>query len=102
MIKKKYYRENKNRHKEYSWKSNGIKDMTVERYNLLLIKQKYCCAICLTPNTKLKRVLAVDHDHKTGEVRGLLCDACNRALGYFKESQFIINNARTYLLCHKK
>ena len=60
--------------------------LTREEYQALLDKQQGVCASCGLPQTvnhygKLLP-LAVDHDHKTGEVRGLLCISCNRALGY--------------------
>lgn len=42
-------------------------------------------------------VLVVDHDHKTGKVRGLLCHNCNRALGLLKDNKEIIQNCLSYL-----
>ena len=52
--------------------------ITLEQYEQLLVKQEGVCSIChRVPRTK---PLAVDHDHKTGTVRGLLCLWCNRAL----------------------
>jgi hypothetical protein len=52
--------------------------VTVEQYDAMLAAQGGGCAICGTkPKT---RRLDVDHDHKTGRVRGLLCHRCNRAL----------------------
>jgi hypothetical protein len=52
-----------------------------EAYNTLITKQKNLCALCSSPPTEGKR-LAIDHDHKTGRVRGLLCTSCNIALGH--------------------
>lgn len=57
--------------------------ITVEQYDLLLKSQKGVCAICGGNNLDEKR-LSVDHDHNTGEVRGLLCNTCNRKLGWFE------------------
>lgn len=91
------YHENPLQRKIQSWKHAGIKDMTIEKYNVMREKQMYCCAICGTPEHKLKRKLDVDHDHKTGLVRGLLCASCNRGLGYFNDSQEILTNAKIYL-----
>ena len=53
-------------------------DMTADEYATLLDYQEGVCAICGTPPKRIR--LAVDHDHKTGEVRGLLCGQCNRRL----------------------
>lgn len=58
--------------------------MTVEDYERLFEKQNGCCAICRIHRDKLNRALDVDHDHKTGEIRGLLCKKCNVALGTTK------------------
>lgn len=43
------------------------------------------------------KVLCVDHDHTTGEVRGLLCEGCNFALGYARDSVDILARAISYL-----
>lgn len=52
--------------------------LTAEEYDALLVQQGGRCAICRS-RPKSKR-LAVDHNHKTGEVRGLLCSRCNHDL----------------------
>lgn len=102
----KYTAANKRRYdpqksKLNSWKQAGIKGMTTERYNDMLLAQNFSCAICRTHQKKLKRKLSVDHNHQTGKVRGLLCDACNRGIGYLKESLTILEDAKNYLICHK-
>lgn len=60
-------------------------DLTPEAYEKLLRRQNGVCATCLRSETLLRhgkpQSLSVDHDHKTGKVRGLLCNQCNRALG---------------------
>jgi len=56
--------------------------ITLEQYNDLLQKVGGKCPIC---NNIDKVRLSVDHDHKTGRVRGLLCSRCNRALGYVND-----------------
>ena len=55
--------------------------LTPEEYNRMFENQSGCCAICKKHQSEFKRRLAVDHDHGTGQVRGLLCGACNVLLG---------------------
>jgi hypothetical protein len=69
--------------------------ITIEQYEKLLIKQNGRCAICQGTNGRLR--LAVDHNHKTNEVRGLLCGPCNRALGLLKDSSKLLAQAIIYL-----
>lgn len=85
-----------------------------EEFELLWNKSTGTCFICgeklELPGYRNGRVLksvAVDHDHKTGKVRGLLCGGCNRAIGYFKENINSIQNSITYItnggcLCQKE
>lgn len=68
--------ENKAQMKERDWRRRGIVGMTAEHYDRLLANQNGVCAICGKPQNG--RHLAVDHDHETGIVRGLLCVHCNR------------------------
>jgi hypothetical protein len=80
-----------------SWRSAGIKDMTYERYLQMLESQNNCCAICGGHQDKFKRKLCVDHDHETGEARGLLCAACNGGIGKLKDSIDLLEKAINYL-----
>lgn len=70
--------------------------ITLHDYNCLLVFQNHTCAICDKPEPG-RRCLAVDHDHKTGAVRGLLCTRCNQALGFFRDDRHILNRAVEYL-----
>jgi hypothetical protein len=70
--------------------------LTPENFELLLNRQGGVCAICGTPPSQKKR-LAVDHNHKTGAVRGLLCDSCNHAIGEMKDSPSLLRRAAKYL-----
>lgn len=64
-------------------------------YQAILETQGGRCAICRNlPTTKR---LAVDHDHETGLKRGLLCDPCNKALGFFRDSRTILQAALAYI-----
>lgn len=61
---------------ENSWKKLGL-NFSYAEYKELLSKQLNCCAICKKNRDEFKERLALDHDHKTGKVRGLLCRVCN-------------------------
>lgn len=52
-------------------------DLTLEQYNEMLTAQGGKCATCKRPQSEFKRNFAVDHNHTTGKVRGLLCIQCN-------------------------
>lgn len=71
--------------------------MTQIEYDAILANQKGLCAICETPQHELKRLFAVDHDHETGKIRGLLCFSCNIALGHFHDSPKILADAINYI-----
>jgi len=58
--------------------------ITSEDYERMLKEQKGGCAIC--GSTPKKRRLAVDHNHKTGRIRGLLCFPCNYGIGWLKDN----------------
>lgn len=70
--------------------------ITAEQYLEQLAKQAGACAICKKPCPS-GRKLAVDHDHKTGEVRGLLCCNCNRGMGLFFDNSSCLREAAVYL-----
>lgn len=68
-------------------KSYGI---TLDQYDELLQKQDYRCFICQKPETEFSKRLAVDHNHVTGEIRGLLCNYCNhRVVGRHRDPDLI-------------
>lgn len=75
--------------------------ISLEMYDQLLDEQRHTCAICGRPEKTIIRgklvPLAVDHDHNTGSVRGLLCVPCNRGLGLFKDDLSILEKAIAYL-----
>ncbi len=66
-----------------------IYGITIEEYNKLLKKQGGVCVICRNKEVSKRNGkiidLAVDHNHKTGKVRGLICNNCNNTLGYSQE-----------------
>lgn len=77
--------------------------ISVEDYQRMLDEQQGVCKICEQPEvkldhrTKLPRRLAVDHCHKTGRVRALLCSDCNTAIGLLKEDVELMKKAIEYV-----
>lgn len=65
------------------------------QYNEILSSQNNLCMICSNPHVKTP---AIDHDHETGKVRGLLCGRCNSAIGFLKDDVLVAFNAVAYLL----
>ena len=96
--RKSYYTWCKECHKEVNRKGT-LKQygLTPEEFNQMFADQKGECLICKRHQSEFKETLSVDHDHKTGKVRGLLCGACNRAIGLFKDDPNIIRAAIDYL-----
>jgi hypothetical protein len=105
-----YYRSSELRRakqrQHYVLRRYGIRMKELEQ---LLDNQDGCCAICKkqwrlcvpakhTPyETVFLHHLCIDHDHELGQVRGLLCNACNTAIGLFEEDAIRFVNAMTYL-----
>lgn len=91
-------RKNKKYAAEYSRNKTLIIKfgITEIQYQDLLFKQGGTCLIC-KKTCSSGRKLAVDHDHETGEIRGLLCGACNMGLGLFQDNPFLLENAKNYL-----
>jgi hypothetical protein len=79
-----FFRKRSRYLKMYNLSLGQLEDMKKEQNNK--------CLIC---NGEYE--LKVDHDHKTGKTRGLLCDLCNRGLGYFKDNYMLLKNASKYL-----
>lgn len=72
--------------------------ITEDDYQTMLKEQNGACAICRTTTpTGRWKVFAVDHCHKTGNVRGLLCNECNRGIGLLRDSAELLRNAAEYL-----
>jgi len=98
--KRMQWQENKVRYKGMELRRRfGI---TLEEYNVMLDDQNGVCKICKMPETRevlpgTIASLSVDHDHATGEVRGLLCSKCNSMLGFCNDSIDILLGAIDYL-----
>lgn len=93
------------------WKYNGTKrckkevrngwlkrtyGITLEEFNQMWADQEYKCKICGIENNTDKN-FHVDHCHKTGKVRGILCQFCNQAIGLIKENIQALENIIQYL-----
>lgn len=100
----KWYAANKSKAQNSQYKrSYGI---TIDDYERLSASQGNVCAVCLQSEShlsnsgKLKK-LAVDHDHKTGKVRQLLCADCNMVLGVIRDEPWRLRALAEYLERHQ-
>ena len=95
----KYYKDNKAELSENSRKYGLLNKygLTLEDYNEMFSTQNGECAICRTHQRDLNISLAVDHDHSTGKVRGLLCKNCNLMIGNAKDDISTLLHAIEYL-----
>lgn len=80
--------------KKLSWRLYKY-DLTEEQYNNLIVSET--CAICGGNATDGDHQMPIDHDHKTGRVRGLLCTHCNKGLGAFRDNPSFLRAAANYL-----
>jgi Recombination endonuclease VII len=106
-----YYRERyKNTPRDRDLRFQKQYGITLAEYDAMSEAQGHCCAICAKPENKVVRRgvnedirrLAVDHDHRTGKVRGLLCADCNRAIGLFADDPSRIHRAIAFLEAEKR
>lgn len=80
--------------RDYDWQYRyGI---SPEQYYEMLTEQEGKCKICNQPIPE-GQYLDIDHNHKTGEIRGLICNKCNKGLGFFGEDIKVLENAIKYL-----
>jgi Recombination endonuclease VII len=94
-----YQAEKYQRYLDYEKRSKLLRryGLTVEDYDQMLENQEHRCGICLTHKDELKKGLCVDHCHRTGKVRMLLCVSCNTGLGQFRDSTENLSRAIKYL-----
>ena len=75
--------------------------ISIDVYDSLFNSQVGVCAICKESETIVRRGkvsdLAVDHDHATGTIRGLLCQRCNQGIGNFRNRVDLLASAINYL-----
>ena len=74
-------------------------NLTLEQYEQKLKEQNYCCAICKRHQYKFKKNLHIDHNHKTGKIRDLLCAGCNVDVSVVEDRLEVLLN---YLNKHRK
>ncbi len=89
-IKKQLTDEQKKRNKNKYFKIKY--NITLLEYDKMVEEQENKCAIC-----HLVKPLYIDHNHKTGQIRKLLCNNCNTLIGFANEDTQILNDAITYL-----
>jgi hypothetical protein len=95
-----HYQQNNSQKVKVQLRKSELKreyNITLEDYNLMFKQQNGCCAICNKHQSELSKTLSVDHCHITGEVRGLLCNGCNRGMGMLGDNIQILKNAVKYL-----
>jgi len=91
------------KHKYMFWIKSIKNDynLSVEAYEVMFQIQNGRCAICGKTVEDNGRRLAVDHDHVSGKVRGLLCVNCNQGIGRLQDDSELIRKAADYLDKHK-
>lgn len=83
--------------KRTSARLKSLYGITIDEYEELSAHQNHICWICGGVETTKDGFLHVDHDHNTGQIRGLLCAKCNQGIGCFKENIEALEKAIEYL-----
>ena len=91
---KKYYQENKIKRRASDRKRRY--KVSEKEFQKQFFSQGSCCAICKTTDSG-KQHWCVDHDHKTGIFRAVLCTSCNSMLGYAKDNSDTLKRAAAYI-----
>src|SRR2546425_2883267 len=86
------HKKRKDRSRASRWKKDGL-SFTLDQYQQSYALQEGKCVICQL----FRPTLCVDHDHKTGKVRALLCRTCNAGLGDFRDNLTLLQRAILYL-----
>ena len=107
------HREWSRKHREKEGQLRNTKEvcrrfsLDISDYAEMLIQQNKVCAICKMPEKRKSRrdgrvcALAIDHNHQTGKIRGLLCHSCNVGLGNFEDNIDLLQKAIEYLKKHQ-
>src|SRR5665811_574341 len=83
------------------WKKHRLAILNETAYQELFEQQHGLCAICEGAPTGGHGRLCIDHDHATGQFRGLLCSKCNSAIGLLGDNPVVVDRAAAYLRKHK-
>lgn len=92
-----YYCKPCNKDKIRQGELKRLYGITQGDYNRMFLEQEGRCAVCLAHQSERKRAFAVDHCHRTGAIRGLLCHLCNNSLGLLKDNAENFDRAAAYL-----
>jgi hypothetical protein len=99
-----YNREHYHKNPDRQWATNlrNKYGLTVGQYAAMFEAQEGRCAVCgATASAAHQKRLSVDHDPITGQVRGLLCGACNKAIGLLAHNRDLLSAADRYLNLHQ-
>lgn len=88
-----------------TWTRNLMRNyrLTPDQFNVMWSKQEGKCAVCtapMQPRGRTKDAVVVDHNHKTGAVRALLCRGCNHGIGSLMDCPEVLESAAKYLREH--
>jgi hypothetical protein len=96
-IVRKYWSKESTKQKDWNRQLKRKYGISLQDYEQLLAETDHKCQICGKTEEENGKRLAVDHCHKTEEVRGILCDTCNTGLGMFLDNTNLLNKAIEYL-----
>jgi hypothetical protein len=102
-----WYKKNKTKanQKQQDWHYKSRYGVSYKKFLETAKAQNNQCAICsvdLVFDKNCKERAVLDHDHDTGENRGVLCNACNTGVGLLKDSAVVLTKAASYLTKHSK
>ena len=92
------HKHSRTKEQKKNWDLRGAYGISLVEFNKLIENQNSKCAIC----QRITDQFCVDHDHKTGKVRGALCRSCNSVIGFAGDNAEILFNAIKYLEVNKE
>lgn len=96
--RKEYYDSPERKRKYRSLELKRAFGITADDYDKMLLKQNGVCCICKKHRVASNKYhMTVDHCHKTGKIRGILCTWCNRGIGLFEDNIEFLENAKIYI-----